>query len=112
MVKESEILALAMTFIDTPEKWCQRKPVAYRENGLARCGGEALNIAAFCLDGFELQSMRRLYARVVAALEELCPEIERGHGGIVPYNDAISMDQPTMYAAFEKARNAALEEGN
>lgn len=110
-----------MGLIDEPRKWCQDTfkmqhldenrvvHVAYCAEGAIR---EAIPMSARVL----VDQESRVYRRVVSALKELYPAGHREeslalYSGIAPWNDHPGMDQPTMYAAFTKARNKALEEG-
>jgi hypothetical protein len=126
MIKDSEVLDRALGVLAEPELWCQGYFRILLDDGrLAHCGEGAIHRAVVELslaearnDEVYRQRTERIKGRVLGVLREMCP-LERGmlfgeafDERIALYNDDPSMNHPTMVAAFEKSRNAALEEGN
>jgi hypothetical protein len=126
MIKDSEVLDLALTKIAEPDLWCRRYFTQDLPGGrLAHCGEGAIQNAVA-----ELQRQRggrwssaeyvirknRVIKRVVEELREIYPieltGLWRNQARIAPYNDHPGMDQPTLHAAFVKALNRALEQGD
>jgi hypothetical protein len=127
-IKDSEILDRALGVLAEPELWCQGHFRILLDDGrLAHCGEGAIHRAVVELslaeagtaayDEVYRERFQRIKSRVLGVLREMCP-LERGRRRaslderIALYNDDPSMDHPTILAAFEKSRNAALEEGN
>jgi hypothetical protein len=129
--KDSEILATAMSFIDRPEKWCKRRVFDIIRGEIAFCAEGAIRhamqaryphhpagivgpLAELYVGALHSHAQEeRVWGRIRCALEEIDPRVcELGEYGLAGPNDIDYMTHDTMYAAFEKARAKALEEGN
>jgi hypothetical protein len=134
--KDSEILGRALESLADRDLWCQGHYRAKLADGrVAHCAEGAVYGALAELHcagtatarggviAFQTETTCRIMDRVLNALREIFPDCAAGRFAFVDhftfvrervahYNDHPGMDHPTILAAFEKARNKALEEGN